>query len=391
MKPSYGSFRRLRDRFRARRDGRRDGLLGIPTRDEVAYPPALQQITQRGDEALAALSRGWAGDDARLRELDATTRQAIAAAEADVDGAAYSVAELEERHSVRIEERDAFAAQATTETAGARISKPVYAVALVAILIAEFPLNAIAFRLFGEAEVLTWVMTASLAVTLVLCAHGLGTFLRVEHPAMAERRWIVVLVALPVLAIVAIAVIRARYLSMEAELTGLDVLGPLVGSLTFLVINLLVYTGATMLSYMAHAPRIPGEREAHEAAASTGEDLTAAQQRLSEATRRIRASEQRLSHADVAAEEALRVARARASEVVAYYRQLMAVYCAANLRARGNPELPTVLRELPSLDVPPALREEASGDGITAGSGNGHVSEATVLALGARSEQRSER
>ena len=94
--------------------------------------------------------------------------------------------------------------------------------AIVAIVIAEFPLNAIAFRLFGEAEVLTWVMTASLAVTLVLCAHGLGTFLRLQHPTMAERRWICVLIALPVLAIVAIAVIRARYLSVAAELTGLE-------------------------------------------------------------------------------------------------------------------------------------------------------------------------
>ena len=137
-------------------------------------------------------------------------------------------------------------------------------VAIVAILIAEFPLNAIAFRLFGEAEVLTWVMTASLAVTLVLCAHGLGTFLRQPHPSMAERRWVCVLIALPVLAIVAIAVIRARYLSVEAELTGLDALGPVVGSAVFLVINLLVYTGATMLSYLAHAPK---DRAAEERAA----------------------------------------------------------------------------------------------------------------------------
>ncbi len=129
-----------------------------------------------------------------------------------------------------------------------------YVAAIVAIVIAEFPLNAIAFRLFGEAEVLTWVMTASLAVTLVLCAHGLGSFLRQPNPTMAERRWIYVLIALPVLTIVAIAVIRARYLSVSAELTGLDTLGPVVGSAAFLIINLLVYTGATMLSYLAHAP-----------------------------------------------------------------------------------------------------------------------------------------
>ena len=39
---------------------------------------------------------------------------------------------------------------------GPRISRGIYLLGIVAILTAEFPLNAIAFRLFGEAEVLTW-------------------------------------------------------------------------------------------------------------------------------------------------------------------------------------------------------------------------------------------
>ena len=151
---------------------------------------------------------------------------------------------------------------ASPTPAGARISPRVYAAAIIAILLAEFPLNAIAFRLFGEAEILTWVMTAGLAVMLVVCAHGLGTFLRLEQPTMAERRWVWILIAVPVLALVGIALIRARYLSMEAAVTGLNVLGPVVGSLVFLVINLLIYTGATMLSYLAHAPRL-APRVAH--------------------------------------------------------------------------------------------------------------------------------
>ena len=170
---------------------------------------------------------------------------------------------------------------------GPRIGKRIYAVAIFAILIAEFPLNAIAFRLFGEAEVLTWVMTASLAVTLVLCAHGLGTFLRQPHPSMAERRWVMVLITLPVLAIVAIALIRARYLAVAAELTGLDTLGPVVGSAAFLIINLLVYTGATMLSYLAHAPK---DRAAEERAAQK-QQMAVAQQELTFATRRVREQE----------------------------------------------------------------------------------------------------
>ncbi len=49
--------------------------------------------------------------------------------------------------------------------------------------------------------------------------------------------------------------------------------------------------------------------------------------------------------------------RARAEQVIAYHRGLMAAYCTANLRARGNPEVPDSLRQMPSIDVPVALRE----------------------------------
>lgn len=388
MKPVYGSFRRLRDRWRARRDGRRDGLLGIPTLVEVAHPPALLQIAQRANEALAELARAWAADAGRLRRRSETEELERRSAADDVNVAAASVAGAESRSRSSQTRADEFAASSPSRGAGARIGPHVYAVAIVAILVAEFPLNAIAFRLFGEAEVLTWVMTASLAFTLVFCAHGLGTFLRAEQPTLAERRWVVVLVVLPVLTIVAIALIRARYLSLEAQVTGLEVLGPLVGSLVFLVINLLVYTGATMLSYLAHAPRMPAAAKDAERARS---ELDDARSRLREATRRARRHEEQLSHASVADAEALQVVRARADALIAYHRGLMALYCAANLRARGNPEVPTALRDMPPIEMPGVLEApgaDASPPLRTRGeaAGNGKVPPATVEALAARAE-----
>lgn len=357
MKLSLASLRRLRDRARARRDGKRDGRLGIPTREEVVHPPALLQIAQRADEAVAELARLWANHDARLHRRAGTTKRELRSAEQDVDAASAAAANAEKRREQVDARWDGFAASASPE--GVRISSRMYAVAVVTILIAEFPLNAIAFRLFGEAEVLTWVMTASLAFTLVLCAHGLGTFLRVVHPSMVERRWIIVLVALPVLVIVAIALIRARYLSVEATVTGFDVLSPMVGSLAFLVINLLVYTGATMLSFLAHGPRTAGRKERVGDTEKAKRELGSAQQRLTDATRRARTQEEELTHADVTFEEAVRVHRARAREFVAYYRGLMTVYCAANLRARGTPDVPPVLRDLPAIDVPAVLVDPA--------------------------------
>ncbi len=373
MKPVYGSFRRFRDRWRARRDGRRDGLLRIPLRDEVSYPPALLQIAQRANESLAELARSWTSDLARLRERAGIQELEFRTAQDDAEAAAVHVAGLESRTRASRTRADEFAASSPSRGAGPRIGPRVYALAVVAILVAEFPLNAIAFRLFGEAEILTWVMTASLAFTLVFCAHGLGTFLRVDQPTMAERRWIVVLVVLPVVTIVAIALIRSRYLSLASALTGLQVLGPLVGSLVFLVINLLVYTGATMLSYLAHAPSLP--RLAKEAERAETE-LGSAQSRLREATRRARHHEEQFSHGGATSQEALQAARARAAAALAYHRGLMASYCAANLRARGNPEVPAVLRELPPIEVPAVLEEPP-----VPSLGNGKASAATLAAI----------
>ncbi len=340
MTPAPGRFRRFRDLWRARRDGRRDGRRGIPTSREPSHPPALVQIAHRAHEALAELANAVVGDEARRHsQLDAAELQRRDA-EFDVDAAA-------KRLPVRdgAAAPDSFTAKPAGDR-GPRIGRLTYAVAIVAIVIAEFPLNAIAFRLFGEAEVLTWVMTASLAVTLVLCAHGLGSFLRQPNPSMAERRWITILIALPVLTIVAIAVIRARYLSVSAELTGLDTLGPVVGSAVFLVINLLIYTGATMISYLAHAPSDRARADEKEA-----------QHELKEATRRVRDREQALARWDASGEQAREAARARAEQIVAYHRGLMAAYCTANLRARGNPEVPDSLRQQPAIEVPAALRE----------------------------------
>ncbi len=345
MTPAPGRFRRFRDLWRARRDGRRDGRRGIPTSHEPSHPPALVQIGHRAHEALAELAKGLAADDAtRHAQLEAAQR-GHRDAEFDVDLASKTIAKQDDRQT-----GDSFTAK-TADDRGPRVSRRTYVAAIVAIVIAEFPLNAIAFRLFGEAEVLTWVMTASLAVTLVLCAHGLGSFLRQPNPSMAERRWIHVLIALPVLTIVAIAVIRARYLSVSAEVTGLDTLGPVVGSAAFLIINLLVYTGATMLSYLAHAPSDRTRKE-HERA----------QQELKDANRRAGSYEQAVARLGGSSEEALKAMRARAEQVIAYHRGLMAAYCTANLRARGNPEVPASLREMPPIELPSVLRETSGDD-----------------------------
>jgi hypothetical protein len=97
MTPSPGRFRRFRDLWRARRDGRRDGRRGIPTSHETSHPPALVQIAQRAHEALAELAKNIATDEVtRHAQLDAVERQR-GDAEFDVDVASQAIAAHDKR------------------------------------------------------------------------------------------------------------------------------------------------------------------------------------------------------------------------------------------------------------------------------------------------------
>ena len=66
MTPAPGRIRRFRDHWRARRDGKRDGVIGIPTAHEPSPPPALVEIAQRAAEALAELVQGSGGERPRV-------------------------------------------------------------------------------------------------------------------------------------------------------------------------------------------------------------------------------------------------------------------------------------------------------------------------------------
>ena len=374
----FGPLRRWWDRSRARRDGKRDGLLGVPAKDEVAYPPALLAIKQRAEEALAALQRSWVSRDAQLIETADVSERRSEILVGDVAASRDELTLARTRAEGAASSRDEWAAS-SPEWSGPRIGRVAYAVLITLILVAEFPLNAIAFRLFGESEVLTWVMTAGLAATLILCAHGLGAFLRVPHPTMAERRWVIVLLVLPALAIVGIAIIRERYLSVAAAAGGFDALGPVVGSVLFLVINLLIYAGATMLSYLAHAP---GSRSSRAKGATADSQLAEAKALQAKVEARADDGIGAAAAARRASDEARRVAAARAHEVRSYYEQLMALYCTANLRARRSPEVPTVLREHPAIEIPAALAvESAPMQAVDPASGNGLASQGAVAAL----------
>lgn len=99
-------------------------------------------------------------------------------------------------------------------------------------------------------------MTAGLAAVLVLCAHELGILLRREKMSARDEFIAWMLGTFPLLVIGAVAIVREVYVQNLAapDNPGLSSLGPVAGTAIFITINLVIYFGATVVSYLHHDP-----------------------------------------------------------------------------------------------------------------------------------------
>jgi hypothetical protein len=218
-----------------------------------------------------------------------------------------------------------------------RISKWVYGLALVVIFIGEFPLNAIAFRLFGESEYLTYLMTAGLAVVLISCAHALGVLMRHKRMSYRDERIVLVLIFVPIAVIAGIAIIRAIYLSDASKLADTGAFKNIsigLSTAIFLMINLLIYVGAFVLSYLHHNPEREEIERLEKATRKSGRRLRRSHKRLDRDEKRELRLVVRSNRWGAAREGLLREAHFEAHRQKDLFEVLMQVYSASNRLAR---------------------------------------------------------
>src|SRR5439155_468980 len=202
-------------RVQARRRGRYDGAQGVPILDESStFPPGEFRLKQMTDRALEELARHWAHIDRRLKGrycgmLRELRLLKVSLTETEFELRRFKVTHDDNMNGIN-QDRKVKRTKWGPEHEW-RLNPLGYLMFMLAILIGEFPLNAIAFRLFGEAEVLTYVMTLVLAVSLVGCAHVLGIFLSLEKPTIVQRVLLAVCIVAPVRAIFAIAELMQEY------------------------------------------------------------------------------------------------------------------------------------------------------------------------------------
>jgi hypothetical protein len=318
---------------KARYHGRRDGRLGIPRSDEVKAPPEVWRLKQQGDAVVRDLAAAWAATDARLEgETRAIDRSIAATAEAS-DEVVRAATPLELKLAEKQARMEALEEKDAKRQAEDRWRVPTwfYIPAILVIFAGEFPLNAVAFNLFGEAQLQTYTMTAGMAAVLVFCAHSLGILWR--RRAMSDRDMVVtaLLFLLPVAVVVAIAIVRESYLEALNETgDGLAILSPTMGIVIFVTMNLVIYLGAFALSYLHHDPEGEMIERAKRDAGRAERAVRAKQRQLDRiaATQRWLATKRTLWEA--AREQARRSAAYQAQRHKDFFETFMEAYWASN-------------------------------------------------------------
>lgn len=241
--------------FFSRRHGRRDGDEGIPSSKVGGDARHLGVLKNRGELAGSSIGGQFVASDNRIRR------------------------EYREAHHQHIELRaelnhlEAYADEDRLHKSKATIAPRWYFIALCLLVVSEFPLNTVAFQVLEEGAWQTALMTLSLAVTLLACAHGLGAALhdpkdpRERENARPEfspgvKKWVLVLIVVPVIACLAVALVRFFFLDVAGTLVSRQNL-PFI-AIAFLVINLLIYTAGTMLSWLYHNPFAENARRMQE-------------------------------------------------------------------------------------------------------------------------------
>ncbi len=228
------------DESRIRAEGQKDGEKNIP--EMGAYSPSQfeQALIARGEQAVQGIYKKASLRIARLQSIFEALHRRL-------KGLSSRLRALSERYEARKQEL------------GRDIAIPfpsLFHIALILFLaVGEFPLNIVVFRLFGEAEILTYVMASTLAITIPLLGLFIGLQIRQSIPRTAGNLLIGLLTPVAVgVALFAISVLRNTYIFSQMAPNG-----PLPGgqnqlAYSLFALNTLVFFAALVSSFFAHDP-----------------------------------------------------------------------------------------------------------------------------------------
>ena len=124
------------------------------------------------------------------------------------------------------------------------------------LAIGEFPLNLVVFRLFGEAEAATYVMSSTLAITIPLLGLFIGIHLRHSLPRLVGNILIGIMGPVSVGgALYGVSLLRNAYILSQGAAAS-EVIATSQDQMAYALfaLNALVFCAALIASFFAHDP-----------------------------------------------------------------------------------------------------------------------------------------
>ena len=134
------------------------------------------------------------------------------------------------------------------------LSRGKYYTLMTLFVLGEIPMNSLAFSVFGESQIFTWIMAVGVAVAIPWIAHAMGIlFKRWSVPWWKNAMGVATLLVLTIGGLVAIGYVRVQYLGDLSAAGAASSFGSsaVIGA-AFVGLNLVILAAATLCSYFAH-------------------------------------------------------------------------------------------------------------------------------------------
>ena len=134
------------------------------------------------------------------------------------------------------------------------LSRGKYYVLMFLFVLGEIPMNSLAFSVFGESQIFTWIMALGVAVAIPWIAHAVGILIkRGSVPWWKNTIGVAALLLLTIGGLVAIGYVRVKYLTDLSQAGAVGSIGSSVFvGYAFVGLNLVILAAATLCSYFAH-------------------------------------------------------------------------------------------------------------------------------------------
>ncbi len=130
-----------------------------------------------------------------------------------------------------------------------------YYVLMFFFVLGEIPMNTVAFSVFRESQIFTWIMALGVAVSIPWIAHAVGILLKRESvPRWKNVVGVATLLLLTIGGLGAIGYVRTAYLKdiIIAEDAAASFANNSLMGIVFVGLNLVILAAAILCSYFAH-------------------------------------------------------------------------------------------------------------------------------------------